>query len=100
MSWKAVELQVALPRVQDAAQIQEQLNQRGQQLQHHLVQSHLEEETAKRKQVQVTNQSEEVSEQKTSKQDNGFNHSGEDQHTRDRPDSQHPFLGQQVDYRG
>ncbi|SFP08305.1 hypothetical protein [Salibacterium halotolerans] len=30
MSWKAVELQVALPRTQDAGKLQEQLQQRGQ----------------------------------------------------------------------
>ncbi|RSL33192.1 hypothetical protein D7Z54_11215 [Salibacterium salarium] len=40
MSWKAVELQVALPRTQDAGKLQEQLQQRGQVAQDRLAAEH------------------------------------------------------------
>lgn len=43
MSWKGVELQVALPRVQEHSQLQDQLQQRGKQSQDFIGQNHLKE---------------------------------------------------------
>ncbi|MDQ0299158.1 hypothetical protein J2S78_001578 [Salibacterium salarium] len=51
MSWKAVELQVALPRTQDAGKLQEQLQQRGQAAQDRLAAEHQKEHDKARTQV-------------------------------------------------
>lgn len=51
MSWKAVEMQVALPRVQDASKIQEQIQQRGQFIQDTLAAKQLIQDELRRKNV-------------------------------------------------
>lgn len=51
MSWKGVELQVALPRVQEHSQLQDQLQQRGKQSQDFIGQNHLKEAEKMRKAV-------------------------------------------------
>ncbi|MGP4072222.1 hypothetical protein ACTWQB_06680 [Piscibacillus sp. B03] len=86
MSWKAVELQVALPRVVDAAQMQEQLSQRGQNVQNHLVQARHSEEQIKRSQVQKADTFNRISDQGNGPTPNS--------------EQRHPYLGQSVDQRG
>ncbi|MFD2638300.1 hypothetical protein [Piscibacillus salipiscarius] len=90
MSWKSVEMQVALPRVVDAAHLQEQYNQRGQTLQTHLAQTNQSEELLRRKQVQKTNSDNSAS--------NDLN-----RHNKQQENIQlgtHPFLGKLYDLKG
>ncbi|MRH42286.1 hypothetical protein GH741_06280 [Aquibacillus halophilus] len=99
MSWKSVEMQVALPRVQDAGKIQEQLQQRGQLLQDTISNNQLLTEELKRKKVNDYNQKDNVNNKK--KEDSnkqyreGHEHSEESENTSD-----HPFLGKQIDFNG
>lgn len=51
MSWKSIELQVALPRVQDASKEQDLMSKQNQRFQEALTQSQLQEEIQKRKEV-------------------------------------------------
>lgn len=51
MGWKSIELQVAIPRSQDAGKVQQQLLNQSQQYQTSLTQHQLLEELRKRKQV-------------------------------------------------
>ncbi|MBU9720346.1 MULTISPECIES: hypothetical protein [Bacillaceae] len=55
---KSIELQVALPRTQTAGKIQDQLQQRGPNVQHHISQNQLEESVKKRTQVTETEHAE------------------------------------------
>ncbi|GGA62803.1 hypothetical protein [Ornithinibacillus halotolerans] len=52
MSWKSVEMQVALPRSQDAGKLQELHNKQNQHFQEALAQSQLIQEKDKRRKVQ------------------------------------------------
>ena len=51
MSWKAVEMQIALPRTQDAGRIQGQNEQRGHAMQEAIAQMQLQSEEIKRRSV-------------------------------------------------
>src|SRR5690606_38721002 len=52
MSWKSVEMQVALPRTQDAGKLQHQTNKQNELFQATLAQTRLSQEEEKRKKVQ------------------------------------------------
>ncbi|MBB6452897.1 DNA-binding transcriptional regulator PaaX [Salirhabdus euzebyi] len=100
MSWKAVELQVALPRVQDAGQIQDQLQQRGQHVQSHLSQAQLQAQKRKRHQVNEMNR----------KEHDKILNDGTGESTelllssprkgKQLKQSSHPYLGKIIDYSG
>ena len=98
MSWKAVEMQVALPRVQDAGKLQEQIAQRNPTLQHFVSQK--QEQLDKKKRVSVMDSenvedalvNEEGTSQLPSSNQKGANAQEE---TID-----HPFLGKRIDYSG
>lgn len=58
MSLKSIELQVALPRTQEAGKLQDQLQQRGQNLQDHLAANMTKDQEKKRQQVGKNEQTE------------------------------------------
>jgi hypothetical protein len=98
MSWKSVELQVALPRTQDAGKLQDQMHKSNQHFQEALAQSQLIQENQKRKKVQ---EFEEIHLQKEGQKENNLSNKdinvpGADATT----DSiQHPYLGINFDSR-
>lgn len=103
MSWKSVELQVALPRTQDAGKQQDLMSKQGQRFQETLSQSQLQQEIRKRKQVQKfdkTNKSRVDDESEHSNEefpkDNNKNADEEDQ----AKNTEHPYLGSRFDYSG
>gem|GEM_PF-3942154 len=55
MSWKAVDMQVALPRTQDARQLQEQRSKQHQRFQESLAHTQLKQEVINRKPVNSMN---------------------------------------------
>lgn len=56
LSWKSVELQVALPQTQELGKLQDEMSKNNQRLQEALATSQLREERLKRKQVKETNE--------------------------------------------
>ncbi|WP_027963215.1 hypothetical protein [Halalkalibacillus halophilus] len=102
MSWKAVELQVALPRTQDAGQLQDQLQQRGQLMQDRLQDEHIHELNRKRKAVIEANNSENVLVDKDGANSNELFDKGESSTDKGnkQTDIDHPYLGKQIDFSG
>ncbi len=101
MSWKAVEMQVALPRTQDAGKIQDQMQQQGRIDQNQLAQSMANEELRKRKQVLEQEASEQLKNNKQ-KGDGTFQTASEDMKGEvwQQHQMRHPYLGNKVDYSG
>ncbi|MGA9228071.1 MAG: hypothetical protein WB217_17115 [Mesobacillus sp.] len=104
MSLKAIEMQIALPRTQDAGKIQEQLQQRGQHLQEHAAQSVKKEDELKRKTVIKNNQKQET---RLNKDDRSSNHNQEQSNPDKKKNSEnhnkqqnHPYKGKVIDYSG
>ncbi|WP_138414789.1 hypothetical protein [Aquibacillus sediminis] len=100
MSWKSVEMQVALPRTQDAGKLQEQMDQRGQQTQHLLAKDQIELDTKKRKRVNDYQQKDDVNNkpQRNREVDRGTSNTNEtNQHDEEL---NHPYLGKQIDING
>ncbi|MRG85373.1 hypothetical protein [Salinibacillus xinjiangensis] len=102
MSWKAVEMQVALPRTQDLGQIQNQLEQRGSTVQNYLAQARLKEDERRRKQVNETKQ---IEHQRLQNPHQEKNMQLKQPQTQSQIKKQiinqqqrHPFLGQRIDY--
>jgi len=104
MSLKAIEMQIALPRTQDAGKIQEQLQQRGQHHQEHAAQSVTKEDELKRKTVIKNNQKQEA---RLNKDDRSSNHNQEQSNPDKKKNSEnhhiqqnHPYKGKVIDYSG
>lgn len=102
MSWKSVEMQVALPRTQDAGKLQEQMSKQNDRFQESLAQSQLREQQLKRKRV---NEFEKIKDKKLmddNEDSKGSNEQGkeknDDKHT--EQDLNHPFLGNKIDFSG
>ncbi|WP_188205831.1 hypothetical protein [Alkalibacillus aidingensis] len=103
MSWKAVEMQIALPRTQDASQLQEQLQQRGQNMQSQLTQEQLRELERKRKAVLEANQRDDVHvKDHDDERDQLPFHKRRNNHKQHEESSEwnHPHLGNRVDFSG
>jgi len=102
MSLKSIEMQIALPRTQDAGKLQEQLQGRGQ-LQNDLAASSVQkEEELKRKTVTKQEQKDEV---KWNQESDKNNHqSPDDQQTEGQKEckekAQHPYKGKFIDVSG
>ncbi|WP_010093393.1 hypothetical protein [Ornithinibacillus scapharcae] len=101
MSWKSIEMQVALPRTQDAGKIQEQLFKQNQHFQEGLAQSNLVQEMEKRKKVQ---EFDEIHLQKDGqKEEKGSGQRGNRKNEKDSNEVEHiikhPFLGNNFDIR-
>ncbi|MFU0790976.1 hypothetical protein [Virgibacillus proomii] len=101
MGWKSVEMQVALPRSQDAGKLQQQLLRQGQDFQASLTQHQLLQEELKRKQVAETEQL------YRSKWEGEADKNTSEKFPNKRKDNkkklqkyQHPYLGKQIDFNG
>ncbi|UFU01051.1 hypothetical protein KO561_09000 [Radiobacillus kanasensis] len=101
MSWKSVELQVALPRTQDVGKMQEQMQQRGQVLQESLAQSQSVAEELKRKKVNEFEQKDKVhlknQSQTFAKQEEGELKAATEEQS---INIDHPYLGRSIDFNG
>ncbi|WP_405102148.1 hypothetical protein [Oceanobacillus sp. FSL H7-0719] len=97
MSWKSIEMQVALPRTQDAGKIQEQLQKQPEILQSALTQSQLKQEKIKRTRVSESEKSEKL----RLKKDKTDSSSQElEKEIVAEKDITHPYLGKSVDFNG
>ncbi|WP_047984858.1 hypothetical protein [Ornithinibacillus californiensis] len=98
MSWKSVEMQVALPRTQDAGKLQDQMQKSNQHFQEALAQSQLIQENQKRKKVQ---EFEEIHLQKEGQKENKSSNKDTNVPGVDttKESIQHPYLGINFDSR-
>lgn len=100
LSLKSIELQVALPRSQDAGKLQEQMSREGQRFQESLAQSQIKEDIKKRKTV---NEFEKMSKSKI-KDDNRKKKKESKYKKNDETESEekieHPYLGSSIDFSG
>lgn len=99
MGFKSVELQVAIPRTQDASKMQDQLTRQGQQFQEKLSQQQLREDIMKRTQV---NEYEDV-ENKIIDDEDKEEQRQEDERKRkeqeaEKAQANHPYLGKNIDF--
>lgn len=102
MSLKSVEMQVALPRSQDAGKMQEQLNRQGQQFQQTLTEKQLKEEQLKRQQVNKSDQVEKknlTDEEEANRQDEQERkRNSKSKSTQQVPKMKHPYIGNRIDF--
>ncbi|MDV2580628.1 hypothetical protein [Alkalibacillus haloalkaliphilus] len=102
MSWKAVEMQVALPRTQDASQLQDQLQQRGQLMQDQITHEQLRELERKRKAVLESEQTEQIDNEEDSRKHEAEAKANGDNQTESKDQRRtsipHPYLGHRVDF--
>lgn len=100
MGFKSVDLQVAIPRTQDASKMQEQLTRQGQQFQDSLTQQQLREEMLKRTQVNeyedvkgqiLDDESQEKEQEKAEEQVKKLKQE-------EKAIIDHPYLGKHIDY--
>ncbi|PXW92504.1 hypothetical protein DES38_10285 [Streptohalobacillus salinus] len=100
MSWKAVEMQVALPRTQDAGKIQEQMQQRGQFMQN-MISKEAKAENAVLEHSVNDLEKDRLLKDKEHK-DNQHEHQGdkEQQEKKKQIKQYHPYLGHRVDING
>ncbi|HLS35350.1 MAG TPA: hypothetical protein VK061_03825 [Bacillota bacterium] len=102
MSWKSIEMQVALPRTQDVGKYQEQLSKQNQRFQESLAQSQLRQQQLERTRP---NRFEKTKQQKVKddSEDNLSNKKRNDDEQQQTDEQtfnkqlQHPYLGKQVD---
>lgn len=102
MSWKSIEMQVALPRVQDAGKVQEQIMKQSQHFQESLAQSQIKLEEEKKKRV---NTFENVQAKRIAKEGKGMpppDHRLNDESQRETSGKclAHPYLGRHFDFNG
>lgn len=105
MSLKAVEMQVALPRTMEAGKIQEQLQQRGQNLNDAAAERTLKEEMQKRttviKQEQKSNVK--LSQEERGNKNNSREHTSKEEEKGNNEiekKEKHPYKGSVIDYSG
>lgn len=98
MSWKSIEMQVALPRTQEAGKHQEQMSKQNQRFQESLAQSQLKQQLLERKRV---NEFEQIKQTKIKDEEPK---SSSDQQDEEREETnaedetvEHPFLGKKID---
>lgn len=102
VSWKSVELQVALPRVQEAGKEQDLMSKQNQRFQETLTQSQLQEEIQKRTQV---NKFDRLQKSKLTDQDEDKDNGEENEHKKRKKEKmeeniKHPYLGSNIDFSG
>ncbi|HLR88130.1 MAG TPA: hypothetical protein VK042_00230 [Atopostipes sp.] len=101
MSWKSVEMQVALPRTQDAGRIQDQMAKQNQQFQQTLSEQQLKEEKIKQ---HIVNEYEDVESINKDKEREGSNSQDEESNNNKNEEKEskeqmkHPYLGANIDY--
>ncbi|WP_035710765.1 hypothetical protein [Salibacterium aidingense] len=103
MSWKAVELQVALPRTQEAGKLQEQLQQRGQAAQDRLAAE--QEKNHEKQRTKVTDKQEAEKNKFNNQEGNQEKHTppfltSKVKDTEEREAESHPYKGKSIDITG
>jgi hypothetical protein len=105
MSLKSVEMQIALPRTVEAGKIQEQLQQRGQNMNDIAAQQKLKEDENKRKTVNKQEQKGNVQLSQKNR-DNQHDLNGQQEDEDDKEEKQrkkkdyHPYKGKVIDFSG
>ncbi|MFD2443548.1 hypothetical protein ACFSO7_06050 [Bacillus sp. CGMCC 1.16607] len=102
MSLKAIEMQIALPRTQDAGKIHEQLQQRGQISQDRLAEKNQKEQEKKRVTVNKNESKDKVVVKKDTdkKQQNNQQEKGGKMKEADTEKIIHPYKGTKIDFSG
>ncbi|WP_440895333.1 hypothetical protein ACS127_12270 [Amphibacillus sp. Q70] len=103
MSWKAVEMQVALPRTQDAGRIQEQIQQRGRFMQDVISQTQLQSEEIKRRTVSDLEQGYKLKNDQRKKEKSKSNLKStakKSTQSEYQMKVEHPYLGKSIDFNG
>lgn len=102
MSWRAVEMQIALPRTQDAGKIQEQIQQRGQFMQDVIANQQLAQDEMKRKTVNDLKQKAMLSNKREEKHQTALEteNGNTSNKTIESHAIAHPYLGKQIDFNG
>src|SRR5690625_3545597 len=101
MGFKSIELQVAIPRSQDAGKMQEQMMRQGQQFQETLTQQQLREQVLNRTKVQTAEDVEKkkIKDEEDSKQQQ--QQEGNEKENKEKEKSiVHPYLGTKIDFSG
>jgi|SRR5699024_275710 len=98
MGWKSVDMQVAIPRTQDASNLQEQMTKQHQRFQESLAQNQLKEQLRKRKQVNAHHETERLKnapDEDAAKEE----HQHDENETNDQKqeEANHPYLGKRFD---
>ena len=101
MSLKSIELQVAIPKAQEASKLQEQMNRQGQQFQEKVSEEQLREEQLKRKQI---NKQEDVEKRGVTDEKNENSHANKIKAKKHKhkeqvqlEKTQHPYIGKRID---
>ncbi|MFD1037959.1 hypothetical protein ACFQ3N_06000 [Virgibacillus byunsanensis] len=101
LSWKSIEMQVALPRTQDAGKLQDQMLKQNQHFQASLAQSQMKQEEQKRKRV---NEFEDIDHVTIKKEEDHSNNANVDHHSETSnntlENTEHPYLGKHFDFSG
>lgn len=102
MSLKSIEMQVALPRTQDAGKLQEQIQQRGQHLSEHAAESVRKEEQKQRTTVTKNKQKDEAKLHQDEERSNeaGANSQKRRKKQQQKEQERHPYKGKVIDYSG
>ena len=102
VSWKSIELQVALPRVQDAAKEQDLMSKQNQRFQETLTQSQLQEEIQKRTQVNQFDQLKKTDLTGQEKEEERKQENNKHQQKSENAEEElkHPYLGSNIDFSG
>ncbi|MCG3419069.1 hypothetical protein [Oceanobacillus jordanicus] len=98
MSWRSIEMQVALPRTQDAGKMQEQQMKQNQHFQESLAGVQLKQQLEKRKQVTRSETTEKI--KKEDKRTNCSEQNEKEQEQQSINKNDHPFLGKRIDFNG
>lgn len=100
LSLKLVELQVAIPRTQDAGKLHEQLMMRGQHMQEHISSETEKMEKRNRQSVNEKNKSENAQLQKDSSSNNLKHPQQKTESPEQEEKEQHPYKGNFIDFMG
>lgn len=99
MGLKSIELQVAIPRSQDAGKMQEQMMRQGQQFQETLTEQQLKEEIVKRGKINEYEQVRNNDDPDDNKKEQN-NHQRQKKKKEEKQSIEHPYLGTKIDYSG
>lgn len=104
VSWKSVEMQVALPRTQEAGKLQDELSRHNQRFQESLAAQQLKQEDIKRQQVNDLQESAKAEIKDEQKEESESSFSKKQLKSTEKKEKvepvEHPYLGNQIDYSG
>src|SRR5690625_1536840 len=102
MSLKSIEMQVAIPRSQDAGRMQEQMSKQSQQFQETLTKQQLREEVLKRSKVNEYDDVQNLNVDDEDQETTGENKQEQRQRKKEEQQEQveHPYLGNTIDFSG